>query len=258
MTNNPHIVFGPIQSRRLGVSLGVNLLPAHGKWCSFDCIYCECGWNREGAADKRIPTLAEVAHALEQKLMELAHLNALPDVITFSGNGEPTLHPDFKPIIETTIALRNKYAPRAQVCVLSNATQIGRSDVFEALMMADKRIMKIDSAFPQTVHLIDQPAPGYDLQETIDKLKRFHGDFTLQTLFLRGFFNGSVIDNTTPAELNAWLELVKKLKPKEVMIYAIDRKTPAQELERLPLSELEQIARMVKELNMNIHINVAG
>ena len=242
----------------MGVSLGVNLLPAHGKWCSFDCIYCECGWNREGAADKRIPTLKEVADALEQKLMELARLNALPDVITFSGNGEPTLHPDFKPIIETTIALRNQYAPHAQVCVLSNATQIGRSDVFEALMMADKRIMKIDSAFPQTVRLIDQPAPGYDLEETIGKLKEFHGDFTLQTLFLRGFFNGSVIDNTTPAELYAWLELVKELKPKEVMIYAIDRKTPAQELERLPLSELEKIARMVKELNLNILINVAG
>jgi len=253
-----HIVFGPIHSRRLGSSLGVNLLPAHGKWCSFDCIYCECGWNGDGATDKRLPLRQEVAQALEQKLSELALQSSLPDVITFSGNGEPTLHLDFKHIIEDTIALRNRYAPNAKVCVLYNATQLGRPDVFEALLMVDKRILKIDSAFPQTVQTIDQPAPGYDLSKTIWELKRFRGDFTLQTLFVRGRYNDSMIDNTTPVELNAWIELIGELKPKEIMIYAIDRVTPAKELERVPLMELEAIAEHIRALQMNIEVNVAG
>ncbi|MCL2727627.1 MAG: radical SAM protein [Bacteroidales bacterium] len=254
----PHIVFGPVHSRRLGVSLGVNLLPAHGKWCSFDCIYCECGWNADGVADTLLPTKQDVARALEHKLSELADRNLLPDVITFSGNGEPTLHPDFKSIIESTLVLRDRYAPNAQVCVLSNATQIGRPDVFEALLKVDKRILKIDSAFAQTVQKMDQPAQGYDLDRTIQELERFHGDFALQTLFVRGCYNDAEIDNTTPVEIDAWLELIRKLKPKEVMVYAIDRATPAKELVKVPLAELEAIAERVRSLQMNINVNVAG
>jgi len=254
----PHIVFGPVHSRRLGTSLGVNLLPAHGKWCSFDCIYCECGWNADGAGDTQLPSRQKVAHALEQRLIELSGLNSLPDAITFSGNGEPTLHPDFKSIIEDTSNLRNQYAPNAQVCVLSNVTQIGRLDVFEALLKVDKRIFKIDSAFDQTVQKIDQPAPGYDLDKTIQGLMRFKGDFSLQTLFVRGFHNGLEVNNTTPVELDAWLELIQKLRPKEVMIYAIDRATPAKELVKVPLTELEAIAGRVRSLQMNIKLNVAG
>ena len=252
-----HIVYGPIHSRRLGASLGVNLLPANGKWCSFDCIYCECGWNKNGAFDT-LPTKIAVTEALTHKLSALAHQNIPLDAITFSGNGEPTLHPDFKAIIEETVALRNRYAPNANICVLSNATQLSRSDVFEALLKVDKRIMKIDSAFSETVQKIDQPAPGYDLNQTIQALKRFNGDFTLQTLFLRGRYNETLIDNTTPQEIEAWLNLIKELHPKEVMIYAIDRKTPAEELEKVPMVELEAIAKRIGQLNMNIQINVAG
>ena len=253
-----HIVFGPIHSRRLGASLGVNLLPAYGKWCSFDCIYCECGWNADGTDDKCLPSKQEVVEALEQKLSTLAKANTPPDVITFSGNGEPTLHPDFKPVIEATVALRNQYAPKTKVCVLSNATQLSRPDVFDALLMVDKRIMKIDSAFPQTVQLIDQPSTGYNLSNTIGELKRFNGNFVLQTLFVRGIYNGSVIDNTTPAEVGAWIDLIKELTPKEVMMYAIDRVTPARELERVTLPQLEAIANQVSALEMGIEINIAG
>lgn len=252
------IVFGPIHSRRLGLSLGVNVLPAHGKWCSFDCIYCECGWNADGAGDTSLPSMQEVSMALAQKLAMVAAQGALPDAITFSGNGEPTLHPHFKEIIEDTVALRSQYAPHTKVCVLSNASQLHRPGVFEGLLLADKRIMKIDSAFPETVHKIDQPAAGYDLHHTIHELKRFDGDFSLQTLFVRGRFHGSVIDNTTPVELQAWIDLIRDLKPKEVMIYAIDRQTPAKELEKIPVTELEAIADMVKSVGLNIDINIAG
>jgi wyosine [tRNA(Phe)-imidazoG37] synthetase (radical SAM superfamily) len=253
-----HIVFGPIHSRRLGASLGINLLPANGKWCSFDCIYCECGWNAESDADKHLPSRQEVAQALEEKLSELANGHTLPDVITFSGNGEPTLHPDFKAIIEVTIALRNRFAPNAKVCVLSNASQIGKPKIFEALLMVDKRILKIDSAFPETIQKIDQPASGYNLHNTINEIKRFQGDFTLQTLFLRGCYNGHIIDNTTLEELGTWLNLIRELKPKEVMIYTLDRNTPAEGLEKVPVNELEAIADHVKSLNLNIEINIAG
>ena len=252
------IVFGPIHSRRLGKSLGVNLLPAHRKWCSFDCIYCECGWNADGAEDRHLPSKQDVAQALEQKLWELANQNVDPDVITFSGNGEPTLHPDFKAIIKTTITLRNFYTPNAKVCVLSNATQLGRSDVFEALLIVDKRIMKIDSAFQETVQKINQPASGYDIKHIVNQLKRFNGDFVLQTLFLRGYYKGAVIDNATWEEITAWLNIIRELKPKEVMIYTLDRETPAEGLEKVPIDELEAIAEQVRLLNLNIQLNVAG
>ncbi|MCL2738057.1 MAG: radical SAM protein [Bacteroidales bacterium] len=250
------IIYGPIYSRRLGLSLGVNLSPANGKWCNFDCIYCECGWNKDGALDKQLPTTQEVNRALEQKLSELAIQNKLPDVITFSGNGEPSLHPDFKRIIENTVALRNRYAPKAKVCVLSNATQVHRPEVFEALLAADKRILKIDSAFPESVSLIDQPAAGYDLAETIKAIQGFKGDFSLQTIFLRGIYQGMTVNNATAAEREAWIALVKKLHPKEVMIYTIDRPTPAPHLIKVPLPELKAIADEVAALG--IAVDIAG
>ena len=252
------IVFGPIHSRRLGSSLGINILPVYGKWCNFNCIYCECGWNENGYGDNRIPGTQEVAKALEEKLSALHLLNTPPDVITFSGNGEPTLHPDFKPMLEETLSLRNKYAPNAKVCVLSNATQLDRPSVFEALQLADKRILKIDSAFPETIERINQPVSYFNYSETLTELKRFHGDFTLQTLFVRGVYKGVPIDNATQAEVQAWLNIVMELRPKEVMIYTIDRKTPAKELVKVPLAELEGIGDCVKALGMNIQVHIAG
>jgi len=250
------IIYGPIFSRRLGISLGINLLPANGKWCNFDCIYCECGWNADGILDKRLPATQEVSQALEQKLSELAREDRLPDVITFSGNGEPTLHPDFKSIIEITMALRNRHAPQAKICVLSNATQVHRPDVFQALLLVDKRILKIDSAYAKTVSLIDQPATGYNLARTIEAIKGFKGDFSLQTIFLRGIFQGKTVDNTTAAERTAWIALVKRLHPKEVMIYTIDRPTPASNLNKVPLPELKAIGDEVAALG--IAVDIAG
>ena len=246
------IIYGPIQSRRLGRSLGVNLLPAYGKWCTFDCIYCECGWNADGIKDKRLPSQEEVEEALSLKLSELARENTLPQVITFSGNGEPTLHPDFKSIIDCTITLRNRYAPHAGICVLSNATQLHRPDVFQALLATDKRILKIDSAFPETASIIDQPSAGYDLKKTTEAIERFEGDFSLQTIFLRGSYLGKKIDNTTDAEQAAWIALVKRLHPKEVMIYTLDRPTPAPNLHKIPHSKLRDIADKVAALGIKV------
>lgn len=251
------IVFGPIHSRRLGTSLGINLLPYDGKLCSFDCIYCECGYNKDFRTKTKLPTRENVKAALEDKLINLREENAHIDVITFSGNGEPTMHPQFIEIIDDTIELRNKYYAQAKISVLSNAMNIGKERVFNALKKVDNNILKLDSAFIDTVRLIDCPnSPDYSIEKQIELFKRFDGNFILQTMFLRGEHNGQRVDNTTEKEISAWLEAIKATKPKEVMIYTIDRQTPEKNLEKVSVEELKAIGKKVEELG--IKINIAG
>ena len=247
------IVYGPIHSRRLGVSLGVNLMPTTAKLCTFDCVYCECGWNQP-VMHPTLPTRDEVREALRTQLS--AHQSQL-DVITFSGNGEPTLHPDFLGIIEDTCALRDEYCPKAKVSVLSNSTQLGRKDVVEALRLCDNRILKLDSAIDTTMRLVDKPVNAQlTVGQVVEWLKVFDGDFTLQTCFLRGVYEGQVIDNTTDEELRAWYEVVDKLHPKQVMIYVIDRETPLKTLEKIPAEKMEAIAAPLRKKGIDIVVSV--
>ena len=232
------IAYGPIHSRRLGTSLGMEIMPLEHKLCTFNCVYCECGWN-EPVSHPKLPTREEVKAALKAKLQEGLQL----DVITFSGNGEPTLHPDFLGIIEDTCALRDRYCPTAKVSVLSNSTQLGRADVVQALRLCDNRILKLDAATDEMMHRIDLPVNEQLTVDTIMSwLNQFNGDFTLQTCFLRGEHNGFRIDNTTPEELEAWYKAVDALHPKQIMIYVIDRKTPEEKLEKISRAEMESIA----------------
>ena len=246
------IVYGPIRSRRLGVSLGINLMPTTAKLCTFDCVYCECGWN-QAVSHPTLPTREEVREALAR---QLTSMNDSLDVITFSGNGEPTLHPDFLGIIQDTCALRDMYCPTAKISVLSNSTQLGRSEVVEALLLCDNRILKLDSAIDTTMRLIDQPV---NLQLTVEQicqwLSQFAGDFTLQTCFLRGEYEGQVIDNTTPAELAAWYAVIERLRPKQVMIYVIDRATPLQTLSKVPAVEMEAIAAPLRDKGIAVIVS---
>lgn len=233
-----NIVYGPIHSRRLGTSLGIELMPLEHKLCTFNCVYCECGWN-ERVVNPVLPTREEVRQALEARLKEGLQL----DVITFSGNGEPTLHPDFLGIIEDTCSLRDQYCPNAKVSVLSNSTQLFRPDVVQALRLCDNRILKLDAATDTMMRRIDLPVNEYLTVATlIGWLKQFNGDFTLQTCFLRGEHNGEPIDNTTLDELNAWYQAVDELQPKQIMIYVIDRKTPEEHLSKISREEMEAIA----------------
>lgn len=251
------IVFGPIHSRRLGISLGINLLPYDGKLCSFDCIYCECGYNKDFKTNTKIPTLENVKAAIEDKLQSLSKDNVKLDVITFSGNGEPTLHPNFLEIIDYTIVSRDKYYPDAKISVLSNAMQIGKENVFKALQKVDNNILKLDSAFIDTVKIIDNPnSNSYSIQKQIELFKKFEGNFILQTMFLKGTHNGVKIDNTTEEEVNAWLEIIKETNPREVMIYTIDRETPEKNLEKIPIEILKKIGERVERLD--IKVNIAG
>lgn len=246
------IVYGPIRSRRLGVSLGVNLMPTTAKLCTFDCVYCECGWNQP-VSHPQLPTREQVRDALEY---QLSTLDVQPDVITFSGNGEPTLHPDFLGIIQDTCALRDQYCPNAKVSVLSNSTQLGRKDVVEALLLCDNRILKLDSAIDTTMQLIDKPVNQHlTVAQIIQWLSLFEGNFTLQTCFLRGEYEGRVIDNTTPEELSAWYQIVDILHPKQVMIYVIDRATPLQTLSKVPADEMEAIAAPLREKGIDVIVS---
>ena len=227
-------VFGPIFSRRLGSSLGINLLPVNGKICTFDCIYCECGWNKDGRDDTRLPKAAEVKEALEAKLKQLVKDGTPVDSITFSGDGESTINPDFPQIIDDTLKLRDQYYPKAKVSVLSNATQVHRSEVFAALHKVDNPIMKIDAPTNELIEKINHPAPGYDVARVIEALKQFNGNFVLQTMFLKS----KDFDSSSPEVLQGWMDIVRLLKPREVMAYTIDRPTPEEGLQKFTVEEM--------------------
>lgn len=251
------IIYGPVQSRRLGRSLGVNLLPYDGKLCSFDCIYCECGFNRDFRTKTKLPDRENVRAALDDKLLQLQREGVTPDVITFAGNGEPTMHPEFEGIIDDTLLLRDRYFPQAKISVLSNGLHLNKKEVFDAMKKIENPILKLDSAFDETARQIDRPnAATYSVSQQVERYRLFQGDFILQSMFLRGRFEGRVVDNTTEEEISAWLGLVRSLQPREVMIYTIDRETPARELEKAPKEVLKEIARRVEELGIRTTVAV--
>lgn len=248
------IAYGPIHSRRLGLSLGLNTMPTDAKLCTFDCVYCECGFSHP-CLHPKLPAVEEFKSALETKLNALKAEHLTPDVLTFSGNGEPTLHPEFLAIIKTTISLRNKYCPEAKVSVLSNSTQLYRDEVREALLMVDNRILKLDSAIDSTMQLIDRPVnKQLTVSKIVDYLKTFNGNFILQTCFLRGSYEGQTFDNTTKRELDAWYSIVEMLQPKEVMIYVIDRETPVKNLEKITRKEMEDIAEVLRRKHFKVMV----
>lgn len=250
-----NFIFGPIHSRRLGLSLGINLLPIDCKLCSFNCIYCECGWTL-GGQKPRFNDKKEVLAMLESVLGNMVEAGTPPDVLTFAGNGEPTMHPDFEEIVDGVIALRDRLCPNAKVSVLSNATMLHRESVRRALGRVDNPILKLDSAFDKTAQLIDKPLGNYSIQNVVEQMKLFGGRCIVQTMFLRGEFGGERVDNATEEEISAWLKLVEEIAPRSVMVYTIDRDTPAPNLEKVPIEELRAIAERVRALG--IECSVAG
>ena len=241
-------IVGPIHSRRLGISLGVNLLPKDGKVCSFDCLYCECGWNRDHRGG-RFPESDDVMRQLEQKLRQMQADGTGLDVITFAGNGEPTLHPQFAEVIDTTIRLRDTYYPTAKVSVLSNATRMTDPKVHAALLKVDNNILKIDGAFDETIRLINQPTDSrYSVRQIVEGMKSFNGQLIVQTMFVRGTYEGKTIDNTTPAEVQAWCQLMREIRPHQIMVYSLDRPTPAPDLVQVSKDEMAAlVAPLVSE-----------
>jgi wyosine [tRNA(Phe)-imidazoG37] synthetase (radical SAM superfamily) len=249
------IIFGPVRSRRLGLSLGVNLLPLHSKYCSFNCIYCECGWTPPNLAKHpEFPTRNEVALYLEQRLQELAAEEYLPEAITYAGNGEPTLHPEFPGIVDDTMALRDQYAPGAKVTVLSNSSMIHVPAVFQALQKLDNNILKLDAGTDKMFNLINNPVEPVQLAELVGNLKKFQGNLMIQSMFLRGNFREQTVDNTTGEEVEPWIRYLVEIKPKVVMIYPIARATPVHNLEKIGLEELEKIAEKMKQAGLKVQV----
>ncbi len=241
----PSPIFGPVHSRRLGISLGINLMPADGKICTFDCIYCECGFNNDFRPTLPRPSRTEVATALKAKLQEMQAQGQLPDVLTFAGNGEPTAHPDFKDIISDTISLRNQYCPKAKVSVLSNATRIGKAEVREALMMVDNNILKLDTVNEDYIRATDRPVGAYCVKDIIEQMKAFCGHCIIQTMFMHSQFGG-----TEEALVSPWLDALAYIKPEKVMIYTIDRETPDKSLRKATHEELDAICQRVEALGI--------
>lgn len=241
----PSPIFGPVKSRRLGISLGINLLPGDGKVCTFDCIYCECGLNATRRTKSPLPTREEVAAALEVKLMEMKEHGVLPDVLTFAGNGEPTIHPHFGEIIDDTIALRDRLCPAAKVSVLTNATLITRDTVFEALKKVDNNILKLDTVDSSYIDTIDRPTGKYDVNTIIGRMRAFEGKAVIQSMFLKGEVDGKDMDNTGDSYVMPWIATVKEIAPREVMIYTIDRETPVSGLQKATREELDRIVALL-------------
>lgn len=241
------VVFGPVRSRRLGLSLGINLLPLHSKYCSFNCIYCECGWTpltTPGETD--LPSRALVAEALESNLRELAGDHVFPDAITYAGNGEPTLHPEFAAIVDDTIRLRDRYVPKAKVTILSNASTLHQPDVFRALLKLDCNIQKLDAGNEELFRLLNNPLQPIGLDQITEGLARFNGNVIIQSMFIRGRIGQRIIDNTAAPAVEAWISRLERIRPASVMVYPIARATPLQGLERVPEEELERIADRVR------------
>ena len=244
------LVFGPIFSRRLGSSLGINLLPENGKLCNFDCVYCECGWNRDGREDTRLPQPAELRSELERVLADCLEKGVRIDSITFSGDGEPTLNPHFPERIDITLELRDKYFPDSVVSVLSNATLISRPGVREALMRVDNPILKLDAGIDSLALKMNQPSGHYSVRETVEAMKSFNGNFVLQTMFLKGpGINSLAADN-----LEAWRNIVRELRPREVMMYTLDRPAPAEGLEKVPVESMEEAATPLIQEGFKVQI----
>lgn len=251
----PSPIFGPVHSRRLGVSLGINLLPEDGKVCSFDCIYCECGYNADHRPKQKLPTREEVRKALETRLQDMQQNGPAPDVLTFAGNGEPTAHPHFPEIIEDTLALRDKYFPNAKVSVLSNSTFIHRPAVFKALNKVDNNILKLDTVDETYINELDRPAGNYSVASIIEGLKTFKGNCIVQTMFLKGGYQGKDMNNTTDEYVFPWLEAVREINPRQVMIYTIDRETPDHDLQKATHEELDRIAELIKEAGIAVSVS---
>lgn len=252
---NDSPVFGPVRSRRLGLSLGVNMMPAEGKICSFDCIYCENGFNAERRCGAPHNTAAAVVEALERKLKEMARAGELPDVITFAGNGEPTAAPEFAPAVRGALRLRDELAPQARVAVLSNGTFAARPEVKEALMLVDDNILKLDTADAAFIDLVDRPQVPYDVERQIEAYAAFEGHVCVQTIFFTGDFGGQKIDNTTERYVGPWLDALARIRPQAATIYTVARQTPAPGLCKAPAEALDAIAGRVRALGIPCQVS---
>lgn len=251
----PSPIFGPVHSRRLGVSLGINLMPGDGKICTFDCIYCECGFNADRRPTLPRPTRSEVRDALSRRLEQMRREGPAPDVLTFAGNGEPTAHPEFAAIVDDVIALRDQFFPSARISVLSNATRAHLPEVKRALLRVDNNILKLDTVDPDYIRRVNRPAGVYDVRRIVETLCGYDGQLIVQTMFMRGSDQAGSVDNTSDSYVMPWLDAVRAIRPRAVMIYTIDRETPDHNLLKATHEDLDHIAALVRSAGIDCTVS---
>lgn len=249
-------IVGPIHSRRLGSSLGVNLLPLKHKYCSYDCIYCECGWNKESEAQEKVfATPQELRELLQRRLEQLKKDNAQVDSFTFAGNGEPTLYPQFPEMVDMVIEMRDKYYPNAVTTLLTNATQLKHKVIFDAVQKLDNPVLKLDAGTERMRQLINKNNDmGCTWDELLSNLIAFGKKGIIQTLLFDGRSDGVAVSNIIPEEFNPYLEYLKKIRPRYVMLYALDRATPEKDLRKLNVKELEVYAQMIRKEGIGVKV----
>lgn len=250
-------VFGPVHSRRLGLSLGVNLLPADGKLCTFDCLYCECGFNAEKRPTLKMPSRELVAERLASRIRSLEAEGRPIDAITFAGNGEPTMHPEFPEIAADAVRIRDELAPRAKLCVLTNATNLLKPQVAEALKQFDLPMLKLDALNLDWIRTVNRPQCPYDLEKLVLAMKAFGEKCVIQTMFLSGEYEGRSVDNTTDDFVKPWLEALKVIRPKLVSIYSLDRDAPCSTIKKADVKRLAEIARLVEAAGIPVQASLA-
>lgn len=247
------IIFGPVKSRRLGNSLGINLLPENKKVCNFNCVYCECGWTKQ--TTEKLPKTEDILYRIKNDFFKLAEKNIEIDTITFAGNGEPTLHPDFDIIVDECILQRNKFFPNAKIAVLTNATLLHKKKVENALYKTDQPLLKLDSVVKETIETINKPVSGFDFKKYIKKIREFKGNTIIQSMFIRYEKDGKTVDNSTEHEVELWLKEIEIINPKLVMIYSIARDTPDPNVKAVPKERLLEIGEKVNKLGIKTEVS---
>jgi wyosine [tRNA(Phe)-imidazoG37] synthetase (radical SAM superfamily) len=232
------IIYGPINSRRLGRSLGINLLPTTFKLCPFNCIYCQYGWTEAHTDDASkygddLPSTGQVKEKLEGWLKKDQKVS----YITFSGNGEPCLHPKFDKMVQIASKLRDKYVPQARLAVLSNSTCLAKNSVLEGLKKLDVRIMKLDCGSEETFREVNRPHQNVKYEEVIQGLRDLD-HIIIQSVFMDGETN-----NIENEDIEKWIEQLNYIRPTEVQIYSIDRPSADQALRLVEKGRLEEIAQ---------------
>lgn len=232
------VVYGPIHSRRLGHSLGINPLPLSYKFCDFDCVYCQYGWTPDKGSGEKLKRAPQLLEEIQKSFAHHRQIKTPVDCITIAGNGEPTMHPDFLSIVSGLMKLRNEFYPRAKVGVLSDSSQADRPKIREALEMLDERYMKLDAGHAALHEKINKPRGDFDFERMVNALRGLR-DIVIQSLFMQGTY-----DNTQPGDIDKWIETVGFIQPREVQVYTIDRRPADPGLRKVSVQRLQEIADM--------------
>ena len=238
------ILYGPIRSKRLGCSLGLNLFPSDRKVCSFDCVYCHFGGTTDHVRQSErlgIPSVTEVLAAVEEFLKSDNDF----DYITFSGNGEPTMYPDFAELVPKLHELIRRRRPSVRLALLSNSSCVGEESLYPALKLIDLPIFKLDAGNQTTFEILNRPCPGVTISAIIDGLTRLSArqEIIIQTVMVDG-----PVPNHDGQAFDDWIVAIRRIRPGAIQLYTTDRPVADTRVRKVSDRQLETIAARIREL----------